>query len=263
MLNFNTLIQAFEPLGLQKKIVIAHASLRAFGQIDGGADALVTAMLYSVGGVFMPTHTYKPMVTPVSGPANNAVNYAIAQQWNRLAETYYPDMPADRMMGVVPENLRQRPKAYRSMHPILSFSGLGVKKMLEKQTLAKPFEPILDLAEEDGWVLFLGVDHTANTSIHIAEKLAGRKQFTRWAQTDSGVVACPGFPGCSAGFQDIEPDMRPFTKTIQVGAATVSAFPVRALIVRVIERIKKDPQALLCQRVDCERCSAVREGLRH
>jgi aminoglycoside 3-N-acetyltransferase len=259
MLNFNDLIVAFEKLGLQGKPVIAHASLRSLGQIVGGADSVVTGLMYSTGSFIMPSHTYKTMVTPASGPTNNAVNYSRGQQWNRLAEPYQNDMPADRMMGVIPESVRHWPEARRSMHPILSFVGIRAEKILKTQTLEEPFAPLRALVELDGWVLLLGVDHTTNTSIHFAEKLAGRKQFMRWALTQSGTVACPGFPGCSAGFMAIEPEVRAFTKSITVGNAVVQALPMRALMVRVIEMIKKDKYALLCDRQDCERCAEVRK----
>ena len=53
--------------------------------------------------------------------------------------------------------------------------------------------------------------------------------------------------------------MRIFTKTIKVGNAIVQALPLRALMVRVIEMIKKDKYALLCNRSDCERCAEVRK----
>ena len=82
----------------------------------------------------------------------------------------------------------------------------------------------------------------------------------RWALTPTGTVACPGFPGCSAGFEAIEPEVRPFTKTITVGNAVVKALPLRALMVRVIEMIKKDRYALLCNRSDCERCAEIRKS---
>lgn len=263
MLNFNSLIEAFQPLGLQKKAVIAHASLRAFGFIEGGADALVTALLYSTGGLMMPSHTYKPLFTPDSGPANNAVNYARAQQWNRLVEPFRPEMPADVMMGVTAEQLRQRPQAQRSSHPLLSFTGVNVQPLLATQTLADPFAPLLALANADGWCLLLGVDHSANTSIHLAEKLAGRRQFTRWARLEDGsTLTCPGFPGCSAGFDALAPEMEPFTIRLTVGSAQIQAFPLRALITRAYEIVKKDPLALLCQRPDCERCAATREALK-
>ncbi len=262
MLQYNDLILAFQELKLHDKLVIAHASLRAFGEVAGGADAMVTALMYTTGGIIMPTHTYKTMVTPVSGPANNAVNYARAQQWNRLAEPFHPAMPADVMMGVVPENLRQRPQAKRSIHPILSFAGVNAAKIIQAQTLDNPFGPIMEVANADGWLLLLGVDHTANTSIHLAEKLAKRKQFTRWALTEKGTVTCNGFPGCSAGFEALEQALRPHTLARQVGNATIKALPVRTVIVTVMEAIKKNPLALLCERADCERCAAVREGLK-
>jgi aminoglycoside 3-N-acetyltransferase len=259
MLTFNDLTAAFETLGLQNKPVIAHASLRSFGHVEGGADSVVTALMYTVGAIIMPSHTYKTMVTPASGPANNAVNYSRGQPWNRLAEPYSPDMPVDRMMGAIPESLRLWPQARRSSHPILSFAGVRADKILQTQTLENPFGPLRALVELDGWVLLLGVDHTANTSIHFAEKLAGRKQFVRWALTENGTITCPGFPGCSAGFQVLEPEMRSVTRTITVGEATVRALPLRPLMVRVIERIKQDKYALLCTRTDCERCAEVRK----
>ena len=259
MLSFNDLIVAFETLGLKNKPVIAHASLHAFGHVVGGADSVVTAMQYATGSFIMPSHTYKTMVTPVSGPANNAMNYLRGQQWNRLAEPYRQDMPADSLMGLIPESLRRWPEARRSMHPIRSFTGIRSERILDKQTLEDPFAPIRALVELDGWVMLLGVDHTTNTSIHFAEKLAGRKQFTRWALTQSGTVTCPGFPGCSSNFEVIEPDVRAYTKTVTVGDATIRALPLRPLMVKVIEAIKKDKYALLCNRPDCERCADVRK----
>jgi aminoglycoside 3-N-acetyltransferase len=258
-LSFNDLINAFETLGLQKKPVIAHASLRSFGFVEGGADSVVTALDHSTGAFIMPTHTYKTMVTPVSGPANNGISYGRGQQWNRLAEPFSMDMPADVMMGQVPESMRSWPEFRRSMHPILSFGGFRAEKILQTQTIENPLGIFRTLTEMDGWVLLLGVDHTANTSIHFGEKLAGRKQFVRWALTPNGTVACPGFPGCSAGFEAIEPEVRSITKSITVGNATVRALPLRGLLMKVVELIKKDKYALLCNRSDCERCAEVRK----
>lgn len=258
-LTFNELVVAFEQLNLQNKPVIVHASLSAFGRVEGGPDSVVTALGYATGAFIMPTHTYKTMVTPASGPANNAINYLRGQQWNRLAEPYRLDMPCDPLMGQVPESMRRWPEAQRSMHPILSFGGFRAEKILKTQTIEDPLAPLRALADQDGWVLLLGVDHTANTSIHLGEKLAGRKQFVRWALTDAGVVACPGFPGCSAGFEAIEPEVRQYTKAARVGSAEVRALPLRPLLIRVFELIRKDKYALLCKRSDCERCAEVRK----
>jgi len=116
------------------------------------------------------------------------------------------------------------------------------------------------LADADGWLLLLGVNHTVDTSIHYAEKLAGRKQFIRWALTPTGVREFPGWPGCSSGFDAIVPDLRSATRTAQVGAAFIQAVPLWALFEIVVDKIKQDPLALLCERENCERCNAVRNS---
>jgi aminoglycoside 3-N-acetyltransferase len=115
------------------------------------------------------------------------------------------------------------------------------------------------LAEADGWVLLLGVDHSVNTTIHYAEKLAGRKQFTRWALTENGIIDCPGFPGDSAGFWAIEKDMRPHTRKMQIGEALVQAMPMKVLISTVVARLERHPKDLLCADLACARCNEVRK----
>ena len=105
------------------------------------------------------------------------------------------------------------------------------------------------------------MNQTVNTSIHYAEKLAGRKQFTRWALTPRGVRACPGFPGCSAGFQSIAPEVERYTRQAKIGNAVVRAVPLKMLFRAVITQIKQNPLALLCQQENCERCNELRMQL--
>jgi aminoglycoside 3-N-acetyltransferase len=259
LLGYNLLRETFEKLQLQDAPVLAHASLRSFGRIEGGADTLLSALLPNVGALMMPTHTYVTMIIPMAGPANNGIMYGRRQGLNKMAEFYDPHMPADRLMGAMAEVLRQRPGAKRSMHPILSFAGINVEHALKSQTMEEPLAPIRMLAENDGWVLLLGVDHTVNTTIHFAERLAGRKQFVRWALTQNGIIECPSFPGCSAGFKSIERDVEPFMKKIQVGEALVQAVPMRSLIEAVYKCLKRNPKDLLCGDISCERCNEVRK----
>jgi aminoglycoside 3-N-acetyltransferase len=170
-------------------------------------------------------------------------------------------MPVDRLIGAVPDALRQHPQAKRSMHPILSFSGANAAKILDAQTLDFPLAPIEALAEADGWIVLLGVNHRTNTSIHLAEYRAGRKTFQRWALTREGVTACPNFPPCSDGFQAIEPLVEPITKKRLVGDAWVRALPLRGLLEIGEAEIYKNPLALLCEREGCPRCDAIRAEL--
>lgn len=245
-------------LGLGKSLVIAHASLKAFGNIEGGAETMLNVLLDSVRGIIMPTFTYMTMLNPDVGPPRNGITYGSERDLNKMAEAYYPDMPVDKMMGVLPEVLRKHPKAKRSMHPIQSFAGIRADAILNVQTIYNPLAPIGALADSDGWVLLLGVDHRVNTSIHYAEKLGGRLQFIRWALMQDCVVECPGFPGDSEGFEAIASAVEKYTRLVEIGNALVQAVHLKSLIKIVVDQLKENPFALLCQRPDCERCTAVR-----
>jgi aminoglycoside 3-N-acetyltransferase len=259
MVTFRQFVRALRELDVERgRPVIAHASLSAFGQVQGGAETVLGALLTVYETLMMPTFTYKTMVTPEVGPADNALNYGDDKHHNRLAEFFHADMPADPMMGAVAEALRKHPLAYRSMHPILSFSGVNAEAILRLQTLDEPLAPIRGLVEEQGWVLLLGVDHTVNTSIHYAEGLANRKRFIRWALTPEGIKECPQFPGCSMGFQALASDLQEVTRRVFVGEGQIQAIPLVHLVQIVRDKIAQDRLALLCDRPDCARCNAVR-----
>jgi aminoglycoside 3-N-acetyltransferase len=256
--SFSDLKTGLAKLGLADHLVIAHASLKAFGPIEGGADTMVNALIDSIRGVIMPAFTYKTMLNPDVGPPGNGMTYGSETDLNKMAESFDPDMPADKTMGVLPEFLRKHPKAKRSSHPIQSFAGVNADAILNTQTIYNPLAPIGALADQDGWILLLGVDHTVNTSIHYAEKLGGRLQFIRWALVQDRVVECPGFPGDSEGFNAIEPLVEKYTRRFEIGNALVQAVHLKSLIKVVVDQLKTNPFALLCDRPDCERCNAVR-----
>jgi aminoglycoside 3-N-acetyltransferase len=259
MLTFRDLITGLRKIGLDPtKPVIAHASLSAFGRIQGGAEAMLGAILATSKTLIMPAFTYKTMIIPEMGPPDNGLDYGRNYASNRLAQIFDPDMPVDPLMGALSETLRRHPKSQRSLHPILSFAGINAEPALRAQTYAEPLAPIRVLAEGEGWVLLLGVNHTVNTSIHYAERLAGRKQFVRWALTQHGARECPGFPGCSEGFQAIAPKLEGFSRKVQIGTGQVEAIPLPELIETVRALIQADPNALLCSRPYCKRCSATR-----
>jgi len=255
------LLLGLRELHLGNAPVIIHSSLKSFGEVEGGAETVVNALTGVFQSVLVPTFTYKTMLTPQTGPENNAITYGSGEDQNKMAEYFTLRMPADPLMGVIPETLRSHPRAERSIHPIQSFAGINAVNLLKAQTMADPLGPLGALEKEGGWAVLMGVNHTVNTSIHYVEKLAGRRQFLRWALTPKGVVECPGFPGDSAGFQAIAPDIEKFTRKVQIGAASVQAIPLVMLFKVVIARIKKDPLALLCQQADCERCEEIRNQI--
>jgi aminoglycoside 3-N-acetyltransferase len=263
MLTYRDFKTAFSELdlGLHSRLIV-HASLQAFEPVAGGTNSIVGALLSTVEMVLTPTFTTRTMVTPAVGPPDNAINYGDALGLNNDAMFFTPDLPADPDMGDVAEIIRCHPDARRSSHPILSFAGLNVDEALESQSIEDPFAPISWLADFDGDVLLVGVDHTANVSLHYSEKAAGRVQFTRWALTPEGVVACPGFPGCPDGFQAIAPRLEAVVRRVQVGHGTIEAIPLRDLVNIAVGWIHEDPRAMLCDRLGCPRCSTTRALVR-
>jgi aminoglycoside 3-N-acetyltransferase len=259
VLAFRDILVGLRALELDRvSPVIVHISLSAFGQVQGGAQTMLGVLLVSFDSLVMPVFTYQTMITPEVGPPNNGITYGTGRDTNKLAVVFHTDLPADRVMGVVPETLRCHPSAKRSLHPILSFAGINAGNALAAQTYAEPLAPIRILTEMDGWVLLMGVDHTRNTSIHYGERLAGRNQFIRWALTPHGIRTCPGWPGCSDGFQAIAPKLSAVTREVEIGPGLVQAVPLPELVETARAWIIRDPMALLCNREDCARCNQVR-----
>ncbi len=237
--------------------VLFHTSFKSFGPIEGGIDTLVIALTGMFNAWMTPAFTYKTMIIPECGPEHNGITYGSGKDLNRMAEFFSPDMEVDKTIGITAELLRKSPQVMRSSHPILSFCGFGVEEGLEAQTLNEPLAPIKWLYENEGCVILLGVDHTSNTSIHYAEKLAGRKQFLRWALTPDGILPCPGFPGCSQGFNQEQPLLASFSRQVSIGQAQVTAIPVRMMIDTIANHIRQSPGALLCENSTCERCREI------
>jgi aminoglycoside 3-N-acetyltransferase len=259
VLTYRDFIAGFRKLEIDRSYpVIVHASLSVFGEIKGGVDTVLEALLSSFDSLVMPVFTYKTMVIPEVGPPGNGLEYGSGRDTNCMAEMFHPAMPADKKMGVLAELFRNHPRAYRSVHPILSFAGINVRRALETQQTHEPLLPIQTMIEDEGWVLLLGANHSQNVSIHYAEKLAGRKQFIRWALTERGIISCWGFPGCSDGFEAISPRLEKVRVSAHLGGGTIQAFPMVNLIDAACGMLKEDPLALLCGKEDCLRCVAIR-----
>jgi aminoglycoside 3-N-acetyltransferase len=211
--------------------------------------------------VLSPAFTFQTMIVPPVGPANNGLQYGTSAESNAEAEFFRPDLPVHPSLGPLAEALRQSPEARRSTHPILSFVGINADAALETQELQEPWGPIAQLASQDGDLVLLGVEHTANVALHLAEQRAGRKQFIRWALTPQGVVECPAYPGCSRGFDAIQSRLRGIGCEGWLGSARLQLVPLRDLLHSATAWIREDPGALLCDDPTCELCHAVRAAL--
>ena len=137
-------------------VLLVHASFREVRPVEGGPEALIDALrsaLGSDGTLVMPSMTddddnpYDAESTPCPG------------------------------MGVVADTFWRLPGVLRSDSPH-AFAAVGPKSPLI--TAPHPIDPphgpdspVGRVYELDGQVLLLGVDHDANTTVHLAENMAG------------------------------------------------------------------------------------------
>jgi aminoglycoside 3-N-acetyltransferase len=258
MISFRELAISLKKLDIPNhQPVLAHISNTVIPQIKGGSDTLLAALLATVDNVIMPTFTYQTMVIPLAGPTNNALEYGL-ESTEMSAEVFNEDLPSSVQMGETAEKLRKLPQARRSIHPILSFSGLGLDEALNVQTLSDPWAPIQKIGDRDGWVLLVGCDQTVNCTLHFAEMVVGRKQFIRWALTEDKVVECPHYPGCSRGFNSFDSLLEDSPRQTAIGSMISRAYSMKKVINDAVKLFQKDPLSLLCSQPDCNYCSEIR-----
>jgi len=222
--------------------VMVHASLRAFGHLEGGARTVVDTLTRRAATVAAPAFTYNTLLRSATSPVHTQ---------------FHRDSRVSRDIGRVPQELVERADALRSFHPTLSFVALGVqaRRITEVQTLASPYQPIGALYELDGYALLMGVDFGSNTTIHFGEHVAGMPLLTRYVPLGSGVVPT-AFPNCSADFDRLETRVR--GRSARVGNAELRLFRVRELVDATVRLLTADPEALLCTYPGC-RCREVRQ----
>ena len=147
--------RGLQELGLDKgDIVVVHSSLSSFGNVRGGAGAVVDALLEVIGDE-------GTLLAPSQG-----------------VDAVFDARETPSVLGAVTEELRRRPGVVRSLSPCMSALALGPRAKEFVENHHKCECPYIDspwhlAAEAGGYVLLLGVDQDRNTTLHVAEALAG------------------------------------------------------------------------------------------
>lgn len=230
--------------------VVVHSSLSTLGHVDGGADAVVDALLETVGPdgtVAVPTFTrYDEPYDPKTSPSTT---------------------------GVVTEAFRRREAAVRSRHPTKSVTAVGldapelVADHAPMNSLG-PGSPLHRLLEDDGKILLIGTDHTANSALHIAERIAGVPYRDQTATTET--VIGGGIESvevnrvhCSRGFKVVGPlaAAAGIVSRGRVCEAEAQLLDGEGLLSLTVDLLAADPGALLCSVPDCDRCQYARDRI--
>lgn len=170
------LVQDLNRIGLGNgNNVVVHSSLSRIGWVVGGPVTIINALMDVVtesGTLVMPTHTSG------NSEPTHWVAPPVPESWWSIIRAempaYQPSVtPAD-SVGIMPEIFRKFPDVHRSNHPQASVAAWGrhaqevVKTHRLEMTFGfdSPWDRLYDL---DAKVLLFGVDHSSNTSLHLAE----------------------------------------------------------------------------------------------
>jgi aminoglycoside 3-N-acetyltransferase len=148
-------------LGLKKGYSVGvHSSLSSFGHVEGGADAVIDALLETVGAqgnIVMSTHSAN-----LSDDQRTSELIALGVTWLFKILPYDPDKTPV-TTGIIPETFRKRKGVVRGLHPSLSVAAAGPNAKM----LSEGWHRLLEL---DGNILLLGVGLDRCTAMHLAEQ---------------------------------------------------------------------------------------------
>lgn len=236
--------------------VLVHSSLRSVGPIDGGSETVVSVMLDLLGpsGTLMvPTFTYT----------------------RNLPKPWFDSRTTAGLTGALAEAVRQWPGSIRSLHPTHSVAAIGshADEMTTGHLQVRALgigSPIDRLAQAGGKVLLIGVDHRANSTIHVGEEHAGAAKVTWYdhkleamVRLSSGELVSHELddsPSCSAAFNAIEGPLRDRQLVIdgKVGGAPLQVMRGSDVVDLVVSLLRDDPRRLLCTWAGCRPCTGAR-----
>lgn len=153
--------RGLEQLGLGRGTkVMVHSSLRSFGWVEGGAEAVIQALMDLVGPeglLLFPTFNHgspfleggEGIFDPLTTPTSN---------------------------GRIPDTFWRRPDVYRSLNPTHPFAAWGreAERYIKDHHLTLTMgedSPLGLLAQEGGYQVHLGTTYACATAKHVAETM--------------------------------------------------------------------------------------------
>lgn len=167
--------------------VMVHASMRAIGPVEGGADSVIGAILDTIG----PDGTMV-MVIGTDHSAREAVKHLPEAEQIAALEAQTPvdirTASADPEIGALAEAFRTTPGVIVGLHPDSRFAAIGpdaerIVRDIPLHDYLGPNSPLDRLCDKQGKILRLGADENTVTALHLAEYYAGvadKRRARRW-----------------------------------------------------------------------------------
>ncbi|MEJ7733896.1 MAG: AAC(3) family N-acetyltransferase, partial [Polyangiaceae bacterium] len=221
-----------EGLGVRRgAALLVHTSFRAVAPVRGGPLGLIAALRSAIGPegtLVMPTMTdgesvYDPTSTPTTD------------------------------MGITAETFWRQPGVLRSDHPGGSFAAEGpqASRICATQPLAPPHgpdSPVGRLHDLGGQVLLLGVTHGENTTMHLAEAIAGVPYSVEHpcvvvVDGEARTVPIAETDHCCQGFQRMDAWLRArgLQREGAVGHAQARLVESRDVVAVAVEQLRAEP----------------------
>ena len=164
MITNADLVEGLFNMGIRNgEHLMVHSSLKSLGYVEDGANTVVEALLETIGSngtLMVPTFTHSntEYYDPTESPSKN---------------------------GAITEAIRKRSDSVRSLHPTHAVTVIGpdAEELVLNDLNCGPLGKgcALDLlSKRQGRILLLGVNHEANSIIHVGEDYAsdpGREKF--------------------------------------------------------------------------------------
>lgn len=220
----------------------------------------MTAFLAEGCTVTVPTFSWGFAVPPPASdrPARNGWDYDdFPGPTAGLGRVYDPSSnEIDKDMGAVPAAVLLWPARWRGEHPLSSFSAVGplAEVLITAQRPLDVWAPLRALVEADGAVLLMGVGFERMTLLHLAEQMAGRSPFVRWANGPDGRPMGVQVGDCSPGFQKFGPVLQHLTRSCRVGNSLWQVVAARQAVEQAASAIRKCPRITHCAVPSCGRC---------